>query len=61
MASVYVIEVWKFDYRYNNGVRFIESYCIDNLNDKNKREFIVKLREKYPQKDYQFNGHEELV
>lgn len=57
----YVIEVWKFDYRYKIGRRYVESYCIDNLDDKNKQEFVAKLREKYPQEHYMLNGKEELV
>ena len=49
MTSVYVIQVWKFDYRYKIGRRYVESYCIDNLDDKNKQEFVAKLRKQYQQ------------
>lgn len=61
MTSVYVIQVWKFDNRYKIGRRYVESYCIGNLDNINKRDFVAKLREKYPQEHYMFNGKEELV
>jgi hypothetical protein len=61
MTSVYVIEVWKFDYRYKIGRRYVESYCIGNLDNINKQEFVAKLRKQYPQEHYMLNGKEELV